>query len=164
MKTSSHYHRGFTLFEVVITVAIVVILGVVAAVSLTGKKSSSDLSSTVAQVTALLREAQSRSVTQTQGASWGVHFANATNTAPFYALFSGLYSPTTTTDYYRLPTDVAYIPSMLPAGGTVDIVFSQVSGLASTSTIIGLYNTAQPSLTSGINITLLGTISPVTVN
>ena len=52
-----------------------------------GKRNSNDLSLTVSQVTAALREAQSRSLTQTQGATWGVHFSNTTTTAPFTTLF-----------------------------------------------------------------------------
>lgn len=144
--------KGFTILELVLVMGIVVALGVAAAVMLTGKKSSNDLSTTVTQITALLREAQTRSITQAQGASWGIHFSNATNTAPFYALFSSYYSPTTTTDYYRLPTDVAYNSLTLAPGGTLDVMFAQVSGIASVSTTIGFYNTAQPSLTSGISI------------
>lgn len=75
--------RGFTLVEALITIAIIMVIGVVGALSLTGKKNSNDLSSTVSQAASLLREAESRSITETQGMSWGVHFANATRTAPF---------------------------------------------------------------------------------
>lgn len=134
--------KGFTLIELVIVVAIVAIFGVVTVASLTGKKSSNDLSLTVTQATALLREAESRSITQTQGMSWGVHFANATNTAPFYAIFSSSYSPTSTAGYYKLPADIAYVPSTLPIGASQDILFSQISGVPSASTTLGFFNTS----------------------
>jgi prepilin-type N-terminal cleavage/methylation domain-containing protein len=156
--------KGFTLIEVVLSVAIMAVLGIVAVVSLTGKKSSNDLGTTVSQVTALLHEAESRSVTQVQGVSWGIHFSNATATTPFYALFFSSYSPTTTVSYYRLPTDVAYVPSTLPVGTTLDLVFSQVSGLASASTTIGFFNTARSSLSSGIGVAASGAISAASIS
>lgn len=153
--------KGFTLIEVLLTVAIMAILAVIAVVSLNGKKNSNDLSSTASEVTALLREAQSRAVTQVQDASWGIHFSNATATAPFYALFYSSYGPTTTVDYYRLPSDVAYVSSTLPVGESLDVIFSQISGMASASTTIGFYNIAQSSLPSiSIAVALSGAIYP----
>jgi prepilin-type N-terminal cleavage/methylation domain-containing protein len=153
--------RGFTLVELLIVVAIIVILGVAVIVSLGGKKNTNDLSSAVSQMTALLNEAQSRSASQMNNVSWGVHFANATNTAPFYALFSSFYGPTTTVVYYRLPSDVAYVSSTLPVGASLDVIFSQISGMSSVSTTIGLVNIAQSSLVSSISIASSGTIFPV---
>ena len=156
--------RGFTLIEVAITVTIMAILAVVAAAILVGKKNSNDLSNTVSSVTALLQEAESRSVTQVQGASWGIHFSNATTTTPFYALFFSYYSPTTTVGYYRLPSDVTYVPSTVPIGSSLDVMFAQVSGISSASTTVGFYNASQPSIASGVNITLSGGISPGSIS
>jgi len=160
LRSTRFNQRGFTLMEVLVVVAIIIILSVVTVLSLSGKKSSNDLSSTVSQVTALLNEAQSRSASQMNNVSWGVHFANATNTAPFYAIFSSSYSQTTTAGYYRLPPDVAYLSSTLAQGTSLDILFSQISGMSSVSTTIDFFDTSQPSLISGISVASSGTIFP----
>ena len=68
-----------------------------------------------------------------------MHFSNATATAPFYALFTGSYSASATVGYYPLPSTVAYQTSTLATGATLDVVFSPISGAASTSTSIGFY-------------------------
>ncbi|MGB7958176.1 MAG: type II secretion system protein, partial [Minisyncoccia bacterium] len=163
-RNRSAKERGFTLIEVGIVVTIIAIMGVVAAIALTGRKNTNDLANTTTAVTALLREAESRSVTQVQGASWGIHFSNTTSTAPFYAIFYSYYSPTTTVGYYRLPSDIAYVPSTLPIGGSLDVIFSQISGTSSASTTVGFYNKSQGSLASaGISVSLSGSIYPVSV-
>ena len=52
--------------------------------------------------------------------AWGVHFANPTGTAPFYALFTTSYSAGTVVGTpYLLPTTVAYTTSTLAAGATL---------------------------------------------
>jgi len=160
MTIRKSHPKGFTLIELVLVMAIVVILSVFTVVSLTGKKNSNDLSLTVSQAAALLREAQGRSVTQAQGVGWGVRFGNATATAPFYALFYGSYTPTSTVGYYRLPTDVAYATSTIPSGGVVDVVFSQISGLASGTVSVGFQSLSQKSLSSStISVTAAGAIT-----
>ncbi len=108
--------RGFTLIELLIVITILAVIGAVAFISLSGRRGTADLTSTSQQIVATLREAQNRSVTQMQGVSWGVHFANPTNTSPFYALFSSTYGPTTTAGSYNLPPTVGYITSAIPLG------------------------------------------------
>jgi hypothetical protein len=89
-----------------------------------------------------------------------VHFANTTATPPFYALFNGSYTASTTTGYYALPSTVAYQTSTLAAGATLDVIFSPITGASSVSTSIGFYmpkeNTA---FSSTISIASSGAIS-----
>jgi len=151
---------GFTLIELMVVITITVLLGIIGIASLTGKKSSNDLSTTVAQAAALIREAENRSMSENQGVSWGVHFANATNTAPFYALFSSAYSATATVGYYRLPPDVAYATATIPTGGTVDVIFGQISGLPTAAKTIGFVSLSQKSLPSStISVASSGTVT-----
>ena len=65
--------RAFTLLETLITVAIMAVLAVIAVLGLSGSSSKTALDGTTKQIGALLREAQSNSMTQSRGASWGVH-------------------------------------------------------------------------------------------
>jgi type II secretory pathway pseudopilin PulG len=152
--------KGFTLVELLTVVAIMMVLGLIGVLSLTSKKNSTDLSTTVSEAAALLREAESRSTTEAQGVVWGVHFANVTNTAPFYALFSSAYAPTATISYYRLPSDIAYATATLPVGSTTNIIFNQVSGLPVAAVQIGFVSLSQKSLPSStISVTTSGAVT-----
>jgi prepilin-type N-terminal cleavage/methylation domain-containing protein len=151
--------KGFTLIELIIVIAIICLVSVMTVVLVPRKKSSTDLTLTVAQVGALLREAQSRSVTDAQGVPWGVYFSNATKTAPFYALFSSSYSTATIAGYYRLPADIAYATATLASGATTSVLFQQVSGVSSAATI-GFLSTSQRSLaSSSVSVSAAGTVA-----
>jgi prepilin-type N-terminal cleavage/methylation domain-containing protein len=131
--------KGFTLIELLVTLAIMVVIGGVVFVGLSGKRGTSDLTSTTQQIETLLRQAQTDSMTQKNEAAWGVHFYNATGTGSFYALFSGTYNAGTAAAQYALPGDIEYSPSSVPLGGTLDVTFAQVTGIPSASTSITLY-------------------------
>jgi prepilin-type N-terminal cleavage/methylation domain-containing protein len=155
--------KGFTLIELIVVVAIIVIVSAIGLVSLLGKRSSTDLTSTTAEAVAMLREAESRSMAQAQGVSWGVRFGNPTSTAPFYAIFFSAYSSTTTVGYYRLPSTIGYTASSVPLGTSLDVTFSQITGLASASTTVK-FSILNPSkslsvTSSTISITSSGVIS-----
>lgn len=153
--------RGFTLVELVITIALFAIIAVVGGVSLFGTQRKSTLTGTVQQIAALLREAQSDAMAGEQGTAWGVHFENATATAPFYSLFaSSTYSPQAIVGgYYRLPASVGYATSSLPAGAAVNITFSPITGTASASTSITLYSLGSAAFSSTISIASSGAVS-----
>src|SRR3989344_8198221 len=78
--------RGFTIIEIMLVIGIIVALAVVGVLNLTGRRGQTEFDSTVRQISALLRDAQVRSVAQASDKGWGVHFENSTTTAPFYAL------------------------------------------------------------------------------
>ena len=150
---------GFTLIELLIVIALIAIIGLVLFLMLGGRRNEGDLTSTALQIAATLREAQSRSVAEDQNAAWGVHFSNATATAPYYALFSSAYAQSTTAGYYRLPASVAFASSTLAVGSSVDILFSGLSGIASVSTSIGVVSISQPSLSSTVKVANSGAVS-----
>lgn len=131
--------KGFTLIELLVTLAIMVVIGGVVFVGLSGKRGVNDLNSTTQQITTLLRQAQTDSMTQKNEATWGVHFYNATGTGSFYALFSGSYATGTVAGQYLLPGDIQFSPSSVPLGGTLDVTFSQITGAPSGATSITLY-------------------------
>ena len=126
---------AFTMIEIVIVLVLMTLIGLVVLPNLFGKKRSNDLATTKQQLAAVLHEAQSRSISQVQGMSWGVHFSNAA-TGATYALFSGTYSPSTTVNQYVLPPDVQFSSSSVPSGGTFDLIFGQITGSPSASTSI----------------------------
>lgn len=153
--------RGFTLLELLVVIALIIISAAVAYVSLAGKRSAADLTATTQQIGSLLRQAQNDAMTQKYDVAWGVHFSNATATAPFYVLFTTSYSTATVVGSpYLLPPTVSYVTSTLNSGATLNIIFSSITGTASASTSIGLYMPEQSvALSSTISIASSGSVS-----
>ena len=127
--------------------------------SLWGRRSTVELNTTGQQVVTLLREAQSRSASGLNGATWGVHLENSTTTAPFYALYSGTYVSTNTAGYYRLPASVEFVTSTLAMDSSTNITFTPFSGVSSASTTISLRLVPAGTLYT-ITIGSLGGITP----
>lgn len=150
--------KGFTLIEIIVVMFIMIVAGIVAVTSLSTRRRAADLTTAAQELGSVLREAQSRSMAESQGDAWGVHLANTTGTAPFYALFSTAYSSATVIAYYRLPSTVQYTTSTLASGSSTDIIFSAITGAASASTTIGL-NLISTGNNAAVSVASSGAIS-----
>ena len=152
--------RGFTIIEVLLVLGIIVIVSTVAFISLSGRKGTSLLDGTVRQMGSLLREAQSKSVSQVNGTTWGVVFDNTTTSQAFYGMFKGTsYTPTTSVSYYHLPASIYFTTSTIAAGSKINIYFSQVSGAASASATIGVVLQSPSLPSSTISVNSLGAVN-----
>jgi prepilin-type N-terminal cleavage/methylation domain-containing protein len=151
---------GFTLIEILIVVSIMAILALVSVVGLQANRGEQDLNSATRQVVGFLRQAESQSQSGEGGGTWGVYFANATNTQPFYAFISSsTYSTATVVGYNTLPATVAYLTSTLASGATLTISFASVTGAPLASASVGIYLLAEPSQSSTISVASTGVVS-----
>ena len=160
--------KGFTLIEVLLTVSIVVVLSTVAVINLSGNRRKADLDSATQQVAVLLREAQSNSVSQSKGSTWGVHFDNTNPASAFYSLFysaNSTYASSVSAGQYPLPADICYATSSVGTGSSTDIIFSSISGAPAASATItfqlmssGGCATATSSVVAGVSRSASGKI------
>jgi prepilin-type N-terminal cleavage/methylation domain-containing protein len=144
--------QGFTLVEIMMAIGIIAIISIVSSLVLVGRRGTTDLTSTTQEITALLREAQSRSATQLNGATWGTYVGIATSGIPFYALYATSFSPTNTVGYYPFPPDVKLTTP------NTNVTFSPKSGIPSASTSITIELVPQ-GIYSTITISSLGLIA-----
>ncbi len=153
--------KGFTLLEILLVLVLILVVGVVAFANLGSRRTDADRVATTQQIGVLLRQAQSDAMAQEGDTAWGVHFFNATTTAPFYALFQTSYGTSTVVGgLYRLPPTVAFTTSTLASGATLDVIFSSITGVASVSTTIGLYMPKESAaFSSTISIASSGSVS-----
>ncbi|MDE2019282.1 MAG: prepilin-type N-terminal cleavage/methylation domain-containing protein [Patescibacteria group bacterium] len=126
--------KGFTMAEMLIVVAIMIVIGVVAYLNLYGSQKEATLNSSAIQVGALLRQAQSRSVSGDQGLAWGVHFDNTNPAAPSVTLFAvsgtvGFSSSSLLAGTYQLPFGICFTKPDF--GSAADVIFSPISGQVS---------------------------------
>lgn len=152
--------KGFSLIEIVIVLGVALILGAIFIPNLQGQRGVTELNITTKQMTALLREAQTKALLEASSTSWGVHFENSTS-SPFYALFSGTYTSSTVATRALLPQNVQYTTSSLPTGSVREIIFLQHTGRPASSSSIQIelkYKTGNLT-TSTISVSTAGAVS-----
>lgn len=157
--------KGFSLIELLIVIALIMILILVIFSNFYKRKSTLDLDLTTKQIASILNEARSRAISQDKDSQWGVYFANSTSTQPFYALFySTYYSTSTTVKKYTLPNFIYYSTSSIPLGGSLTVLFQKLSGDLQTGALsktinLNLIQNGIVIASSSININQVGRIS-----
>ncbi len=159
MGKNTHTIQGFTLIEFMIAVGLLIIVMLITVPTLFGQRNKSQFDGTVKEITALLREAQSKSVSQALGTTWGVHLRYDPVNVSFFALFNGTtYTGTNSAGYNRLPPGVEYISSTLGVSNMKEILFSSLDG-ATASTSFRLYMTSRPEISSTISVASSGVVN-----
>jgi len=153
--------KGFSLIELLIVVAFLVIL--MASVGLSTSRSSRDvqyLGQTSKKVASLLREAQSRAVSQSENADWGVRFEmNSSTGAGTYSLYHTAYSLGTRREFVTIPFFLRFDTSTFAADDTLEILFSGITGYSSVSTSITIISKNDTQLFSVISVASSGLVS-----
>lgn len=148
---------GFTLFEILIVIAFMAIMGTVGLGYYFDYHRQTILKTTVDEMVAFLYETQQKSVGQHESSQWGVHFENPTEGTPFYASFKGA--------AYSDPVDKKFLDNALdfsyPADGTsVDVIFNKISGQTSDGQFKKVYVLLNPGVTTkAVKISPAGVVS-----
>ncbi|MFH1820488.1 MAG: prepilin-type N-terminal cleavage/methylation domain-containing protein [Candidatus Nealsonbacteria bacterium] len=147
------FKKGFTILEVLIVVAILVILVAIAVPAYHIFLKGSDLNSSTEEIISILRLAQVRTLSSENDSSWGVYFS--TSTVPHqYTLFQGLSYVSReplADEVYQVSKSIE-IESMSVAGGGNEIVFDRIVGTTAKFGQISLRIISDPSQTRDIYI------------
>lgn len=133
--------KGFSLFELIISITIAMIMTTLVSMNLFGYRGQQDLNLSVQEIATILRSARDKSITQESAAVWGVHFQNSASDDSFYDLFSGQnYASGTLVARATLRQSIQFQDP--PSGNNKDVIFSLLTGLpnASSTIIISLKN------------------------
>lgn len=148
---------GFSLAELLVVMAIMVILATVGFLNYAGLRNKHSVESEVTKLTATTREAMELSRSQADSSQWGIHFANPTGTGnDFYEIWKGAsYASSTVTSRVNLAANVGFTDPV--DGSTKDIIFGKGTGLtaASSSVVIGSLTS---SSTGTVNIDTSGRV------
>ena len=133
--------KGFSLLELIISLAIIALLGTVAGLALVNYQRSMAADTTAREITGQLRLAQRKAVSgedgdlNGQGDTWGVRFSNPSGSAAdTYQVFYGtVYNSASTTATIYLSSSVKFTN---PTDNTdTDIIFTKLSGTTTPATI-----------------------------
>jgi len=146
--------KGFTLVELIITLAIIVFIGGAVVLGLSGQRSSQNLKLTLNEFISVIRDTQNKSITQESGKQWGIRFSNLPAIQK-YEIFSGpSYASGTVSKAYSLSRGIKF--SEPPASSTYDLVFSAISGQLSGNKIISLVTGRKDSFVGDIIFNAFG--------
>lgn len=123
--------RGFTLIEVILSVAIIVLVGATLLFSFAQLEQSTALNRASDGALVFLRLARERTIGAESNAQWGVNVA-----ADQIRLFAGASFSGDAEDTFTLPNGVTATPALV--GGGSDVVFDRIDGMTATSGTITL--------------------------
>ena len=122
-KTKDKKNGGFTLLEITISVAIIILVGALSLVSWVNSRRVRDLASAGQAALSVLRTAQTNAATGADASQWGVHLEQYR-----IVLFRGAsYAGATALTPYPLPATVEIVNIAL-AGGGQDVIFKRITG------------------------------------
>lgn len=149
-------NRGFTAVEVMISIAIVVILGAIVVSSFSNARTTKTLDVITDGLVATLEAARADALAGKGSGSFGVAFASSS-----YSYFIGAsYSESDPSNKItELPS--GWSLSTTTGNGASEILFSRISGAAQTTATVTVTNIAVPSLSRSISIGGSGEISVV---
>lgn len=152
-----HDRRGFTLLEIVITSAVLVVVVAVGMLSYGSFNRTIDVGTIADNISGQLRRAQTRAMNADDLSRWGVRFNNPADGEDSYSLYSGD-SYSSDTEKYFLPAGVIFTTPATNA--TVDVSFEKLSGanVAGTDKTI-VIQTTDGSQTKTITVNSVGRVS-----
>ncbi|MBI5732762.1 prepilin-type N-terminal cleavage/methylation domain-containing protein [Candidatus Jorgensenbacteria bacterium] len=145
--------KGFTLIEMIIVMAFLVVVGALLVSSL-NNQALGNLDGEAQIISSRLSQTQTRAMGGVGGTSWGLHLNNVTSS--FYALFQG--------STYVTPIDTYYLSNTIqfqtPAtGASTTIVFDKLTGKTTGTSTIIISLKSNSSITKTITVSATGKIN-----
>ena len=146
--------RGFTLIEIIVSVAVVAILASIATISFNGLREQQALVNGAEEVRTLLLRARARTLAAEDDSVFGLHI-----TAPSVTLFRGAtYNPLAVDNELHMLDSLVTISTYSFSGGGADVVFNKRTGATSTYGTITVALVSDPSKTRVVTITATGLV------
>jgi len=114
---------GFTLLEIVVSIAILILIASAASVSFSNSRNVRELTTASQNVLSILRTAQSKTLAGEENSQWGVHIEQTQ-----VVLFRGpTYAGAGFSEAYPLPSTIE-IANISLAGSGSDVIFKRIEG------------------------------------
>ncbi|MEK7192318.1 MAG: prepilin-type N-terminal cleavage/methylation domain-containing protein [Patescibacteria group bacterium] len=149
--------KAFTLIEILITISIAVVLLTTSFLGLSGYRRNQSLDLSSKSITAVLRDSQTKSMTQQSSKQWGAHFENTPAGRDFYEIFSGANYAAASEKLEK----VLLPPGIEFSSPTQDVIFAKVTGLplSGSASNVTIMIAGDPASSKTISINEQGAIS-----
>jgi prepilin-type N-terminal cleavage/methylation domain-containing protein len=140
--------KGFTLIELVVVIAIIVIIVSAGFTIRVGVLPDAILSTQTRQVLEGLKLAQIKSISRYKNSEWGVYFLDNTGSPDQWIIFKGSTYTSRDTAYDQittLPSSLSF--TSISFNGTSELKFAQITGTPSTSGSLTLTSTENEAQT-----------------
>src|SRR3989344_2379903 len=149
---------GFTIIELLVVVAVSITISTAGFLGLANFNASQNIKNSLQEVEVALRYGQKRSVTQEDGKTWGVHFANTTSSASEYTLFKGLsYAASTVDRLYNLRKNLSWTNPY--TSSTYDAIFTARTGRLPASKVLTMASSRNDGTIGDIILNSVGRIT-----
>ncbi|MCL4499793.1 MAG: prepilin-type N-terminal cleavage/methylation domain-containing protein, partial [Chloroflexi bacterium] len=148
---------GFTLIELLVVVALMAALATVGFLSYGGYRNENHLKDEGGKIEAVLDNARANSMSQLNGAQWGVHFVNGTS-SDVYQQFSGasFASGTPASASYSLGYGLNFGD---PATSSFDLLFAPITGALTTDAAVTVVPSSANGMAENIIVNTLGQVT-----
>ncbi|TSC52475.1 MAG: hypothetical protein LiPW41_245 [Parcubacteria group bacterium LiPW_41] len=148
---------GFTMIELMVVIAIVVSLSVTSFIAFSNVSSSKAVKNGLDEMEALITAARRKSISQENGARWGVRTENTT-TSKRMVLFSGVsYASGTPSNYYSLKRNVVFTNPV--ASTTYDVLFDPITGFLSEKKVITVATLKRDGIVGDLVLNTIGAVT-----
>lgn len=135
-KTITKSGAGFTLLELLIVIAVLIVIGVLSVNYLTSYQKDLNLDKDSNQIVNYSEQARNKSLAKEDNRAWGIHFENPAVGNDFFELYftDTNYSGGTVSEKIYLSSGVIF--SDPTTGNSTDIQFSKLSASVTTTTSV----------------------------
>src|SRR3989344_8995199 len=147
--------KGFSLLELIITMAIISVLAVGGTAAYKGFFLNNQLDGAAQKTVAALKNAQNKAISGENNSNWGINIVHATSSDDYYQLYYG------TSTSVGTSTATTYYPSSVKVDASYDVNFSRINGSVVQKIVITLYLASDPSAKKIIAIDGSGSVSVV---
>ncbi|RJQ26541.1 LamG domain-containing protein [Candidatus Parcubacteria bacterium] len=154
---SGKARSGLTMIELLVVLSITVIISVTSFAAFGSISSSKSIKNGLDEVEALFTAARKKSITQENGARWGVRVENTTSTKRF-ALFSGLtYASGTPSNFYSPQRNVVITNPV--SSSTYDVLFEPISGFLSEKKVLTIATLKKDGIIGDLVLNMIGAVT-----
>lgn len=125
--------QGFTLFEVLIVIAVMIIVASIGMLNLGGYRNIQDLESDAKLIVSFMRDAQQRAIAQEEDSQWGVNFDNKSLEIGYFEVYKGTaYSAGVVYIHKSLHQEIEFTTPT--RGSAAEISFKKITGESNDTT------------------------------
>jgi len=148
---------GFTMIELMVVLAIVVSLSITSFVAFSNVSSGKSVKAALDEMEALVTAARRKSISQENGARWGIHAENTTSSKRM-VLFSGIsYASGTPSNFYSMKRNVVFTNPM--ASTTYDAIFDPITGFLSEKKVFTVATLKKDGIIGDLIVNTIGAVT-----